>query len=85
MLIVRLGLGIAACATDASVSSTRFAASQVSGGTAGPHRSLDPGNMLALHLIQNCMVYINTLMIKTMLAEHWQGKFTPATTRRRRR
>jgi hypothetical protein len=33
--------------------------------------------MLALHLIRNCMVYINTLMIKTVLAEHWQGKFTP--------
>jgi len=35
-------------------------------------------SMLALHLIQNCMVYINTLMIQTMLAQpHWQGKLTP--------
>jgi TnpA family transposase len=29
-------------------------------------------NMLALHLIQNCMVYINTLMIQKVLAHpHW--------------
>lgn len=35
-------------------------------------------SMLALHLIQNCMVYINTLMIQKVLAlPHWQGKFTP--------
>jgi TnpA family transposase len=35
-------------------------------------------SMLALHLIQNCMVYINTLMIQKLLAQpHWQGKFTP--------
>jgi TnpA family transposase len=35
-------------------------------------------SMLALHLIQNCMVYINTLMIQTMLAKpHWQGRLTP--------
>jgi TnpA family transposase len=35
-------------------------------------------SMLALHLIQNCMVYINTLMIQQLLAQpHWQGKFTP--------
>jgi TnpA family transposase len=35
-------------------------------------------SMLALHLIQNCMVYINTLMIQTVLAQpHWQGKLTP--------
>ena len=34
--------------------------------------------MLALHLIQNCMVYINTLMIQKLLAQpHWQGKLTP--------
>ena len=32
----------------------------------------------ALHLIQNCMVYINTLMIQKLLAQpHWQGKLTP--------
>ena len=36
--------------------------------------------MLALHLIQNCMVYINTLMIQKVLAQpHWQGRFTHAT------
>jgi len=35
-------------------------------------------SMLALHLIQNCMVYINTLMIQRVLAQpHWQGKLTP--------
>jgi AcrB/AcrD/AcrF family/Tn3 transposase DDE domain len=35
-------------------------------------------SMLVLHLIQNCMVYINTLMIQTVLAQpHWQGKLTP--------
>ena len=35
-------------------------------------------SMLALHLIQNCMVYINTLMIQKVLAlPHWQGRFTP--------
>src|SRR6266404_6203819 len=35
-------------------------------------------SMLALHLIQNCMVYINTLMIQKVLAQpHWQGKLTP--------
>jgi TnpA family transposase len=34
-------------------------------------------SMLALHLIQNCMVYINTLMIQAMLAKpHWQGRLT---------
>ena len=35
-------------------------------------------SMLALHLIQNCMVYINTLMIQSVLARpHWQGRLTP--------
>ena len=35
-------------------------------------------SMLALHLIQNCMVFINTLMIQKLLAQpHWQGKLTP--------
>ncbi len=35
-------------------------------------------SMLALHLMQNCMVYINTLMIQKLLAQpHWQGKLTP--------
>ncbi|MFC7521451.1 Tn3 family transposase [Xanthomonas populi] len=35
-------------------------------------------SMLSLHLIQNCMVYINTLMIQKVLAQpHWQGKLTP--------
>ena len=35
-------------------------------------------SMLSLHLIQNCMVYVNTLMIQRLLAQpHWPGKFTP--------
>lgn len=30
-------------------------------------------SMLALHLIQNCMVYVNTLMIQKVLAQpHWK-------------
>ena len=33
--------------------------------------------MLALHLLQNCMVYINTLMVQQVLAQpHWSGKLT---------
>jgi len=35
-------------------------------------------SMLALHLIQNCMIYINTLMIQKVLAQpHWHGRLTP--------
>jgi TnpA family transposase len=35
-------------------------------------------SMLALHLIQNCMVYINTLMIQAVLAKPlWRGRLTP--------
>jgi len=35
-------------------------------------------SMLALHLLQNCMVYINTLMLQRVLAQpHWNGKLTP--------
>ena len=35
-------------------------------------------SMLALHLLQNCMVYINTLMLQRVLAQpHWSGKLTP--------
>jgi TnpA family transposase len=35
-------------------------------------------SMLSLHLIQNCMVYVNTLMVQKLLAQpHWQEKFTP--------
>ena len=34
-------------------------------------------SMLALHLIQNCMIYINTLKIQQVLSQqHWQGKLT---------
>ncbi len=43
------------------------------------NRREDPDiSMLALHLIQNCMVYINTLMIQKVLSQqHWQGRLTP--------
>ena len=35
-------------------------------------------SMLALHLLQNCMVYINTLMLQQVLAQPpWEGKLTP--------
>jgi TnpA family transposase len=35
-------------------------------------------SMLALHLLQNCMVYINTLMIQQVLAQpKWANKLTP--------
>jgi len=34
-------------------------------------------SMLALHLLQNCMVYINTLMLQQVLAQpQWPGKIT---------
>jgi hypothetical protein len=34
-------------------------------------------SMLCLHLLQNCMVYINTLMLQKILAQpHWKGKLT---------
>ena len=35
-------------------------------------------SMLALHLIQNRIVYINTLMIQKVLAQsRWKSRFTP--------
>ena len=35
-------------------------------------------SMLALHLLQNCMVHINTLMLQRVLAQpHWNSKLTP--------
>ena len=34
-------------------------------------------SMLSLHLLQNCMVYVNTLMLQEVLAQpHWQGSLT---------
>jgi TnpA family transposase len=34
-------------------------------------------SMLALHLLQNCMIYINTLMLQQVLARpHWERKLT---------
>ncbi len=33
--------------------------------------------MLALHLLQNCLVYVNTLMVQRVLARpHWKGELT---------
>ena len=38
--------------------------------------------MLALHLLQNCMVYINTLMLQQVLAQpKWADKLTPQDLR----
>lgn len=35
-------------------------------------------SMLSLHLLQNCMVYINTLMVQQVLARpKWKGRLTP--------
>jgi TnpA family transposase len=32
---------------------------------------------LCLHLLQNCMVYVNTLMLQRVLAQpHWRDKLT---------
>ena len=34
-------------------------------------------NMLAPHLLQNCMVYVNTLMVQQVLAQpHWAERLT---------
>ena len=34
-------------------------------------------SMLSLHLLQNCMVYVNTLMLQQVLAQpHWHGRLT---------
>ncbi len=34
-------------------------------------------SMLSLHLVQNCMVYVNTLMLQEVLAQpHWQNRLT---------
>lgn len=33
--------------------------------------------MLALHLLQNCLVYVNTLMLQRVLTEpEWQARMT---------
>ena len=35
-------------------------------------------SVLSLHLLQNCLVYINTLMIQEILSkDKWRGKFFP--------
>ncbi len=35
-------------------------------------------SMLSLHLLQNCMVYVNTLMVQQVLARSaWKGRLTP--------
>ena len=39
-------------------------------------------SMLSLHLMQNCMVYVNTLMLQEVLAQpHWRGRLTPTDLR----
>ena len=38
--------------------------------------------MLSLHLLQNCLVYINTLMVQRVLSEpEWAGRLTPTDRR----
>ena len=35
-------------------------------------------SMLCLHLLQNCMVFVNTLMLQQVLARpHWADRLTP--------
>jgi TnpA family transposase len=35
-------------------------------------------SMLSLHLLQNCMVFVNTLMLQQVLAQpHWTDRLTP--------
>ncbi len=35
-------------------------------------------SMLALHLLQSCMIYVNTLMLRQVLAQpHWSRKLDP--------
>jgi hypothetical protein len=35
-------------------------------------------SMLALHLLQNCMIYVNALMLQQVLARpHWRQKLEP--------
>ncbi len=39
-------------------------------------------SVLSLHLLQNCLVYVNTLMIQSVLAEpHWEKKLTQTDLR----
>lgn len=39
-------------------------------------------SMLSLHLLQNCMVYVNTLMLQEVLAQpNWQGRLTETDLR----
>ncbi len=39
-------------------------------------------SMLSLHLLQNCMVYVNTLMLQEVLTQpHWQGRLTETDLR----
>jgi TnpA family transposase len=38
--------------------------------------------MLSLHLLQNCMVYVNTLVLQQVLAQpHWTGRLTSTDLR----
>ena len=41
------------------------------------HREDREISMLSLHLLQNCMVYVNTLVVQQVLARsHWADKLT---------
>jgi hypothetical protein len=44
------------------------------------HGDAEP--QLSLHLLQNCMVYVNTLMLQQVLAQpQWQGQLTATDLR----
>jgi hypothetical protein len=44
----------------------------------------DEVSILSSHLLQNCMVYVNTLMLQQVLAQpHWTGRLTSCGRSRR--
>lgn len=46
------------------------------------HQEEQEVSMLCLHLLQLCLVYINTLMIQQVLAQpHWQKRLKPEDLR----
>lgn len=52
------------------------------GDIASNRRDQQEETMLALHLLQNSLVYINTLMLQQVLSEsQWQGRLTPEDRR----
>src|SRR5258708_13443215 len=57
---------------------TDFVFSARRGKLASNRREDHEVSMLALHLLQNCMIYVNTLMLQQVLAQpHWGQKLGP--------